>query len=78
MTRPEGDWDLVHGELMTFANPAFDLPPIDRLEGFNPNCHSMYQRVLVAVEVRNCLHTCWIYTMEDYTGRKRLTSGLWG
>jgi len=27
MTRPEGDWDLVHGELMTFANPGFDLPP---------------------------------------------------
>jgi len=22
MTQPEGDWDLVHGELMTFANPA--------------------------------------------------------
>jgi hypothetical protein len=27
MDRPEGDWDLIHGELMTFANPAFDLPP---------------------------------------------------
>jgi len=37
MTRPEGDWDLAHGELMTFANPGFDLPPIDRLEAFDPN-----------------------------------------
>jgi len=36
MNRPEGDWDLVHGELMTFANPAFDLPlfggPADLLQ----------------------------------------------
>ncbi|WP_415718965.1 gamma-glutamylcyclotransferase family protein [Maridesulfovibrio sp.] len=37
MTRQEGDWNLVHGELMTFANPGFDLPPIDRLEAFAPN-----------------------------------------
>jgi len=35
--RPTGDWDLVHGELMTFANPGFDLSPIDRLEAFEPN-----------------------------------------
>lgn len=24
LTRPEGDWDLVHEELMSFANPGFD------------------------------------------------------
>lgn len=32
--RPEGDWDLIEGELMTFADPARDLLPSDRLEGF--------------------------------------------
>jgi hypothetical protein len=33
MNRPEGDWDLIHGELLNFTNPVRDLPPIDRLEG---------------------------------------------
>jgi gamma-glutamylcyclotransferase (GGCT)/AIG2-like uncharacterized protein YtfP len=78
MTRPEDDWDLVHGELMTFANPGFDLPPIDRLEAFSPNGRSMYQRVLVAAECQDCLNTCWTYTMKVYRGRERLTSGSWG
>jgi len=45
MTRPESYWDLVHGELMTFANPGFDLPPIDWLETFNLEGCSIYQRV---------------------------------
>nr|WP_211922086.1 gamma-glutamylcyclotransferase [Desulfolutivibrio sulfodismutans] len=30
--RPTGDWDLIHGELVTFTDPQRDLPPIDRLE----------------------------------------------
>lgn len=30
--RPTGDWDLIHGELVTFTDPLRDLPPIDRLE----------------------------------------------
>jgi hypothetical protein len=30
--RPPGDWDLIEGELMTFADPGRDLPPIDGLE----------------------------------------------
>ncbi|HQQ92862.1 MAG TPA: gamma-glutamylcyclotransferase, partial [Kiritimatiellia bacterium] len=47
--RPTGDWDMIHGELMTFTDPQRDLPPIDRLEGFRPGGHSMYQRVMVAV-----------------------------
>jgi len=77
MTQPDGDWDLVHGEIITFDDPALGLLPIDRLEGFNPNGQSMYQRVLVAVKCQDCLHSCWTYTMKDYAGRKRLTSGSW-
>jgi gamma-glutamylcyclotransferase (GGCT)/AIG2-like uncharacterized protein YtfP len=65
MTRPEGDWDLVHGELMTFANPGFDLPPIDRLEAFDPNGRSVYKRVLVAVEANNLIQPVWLYTMQQ-------------
>ncbi len=72
MAQPDGDWDLVHGEMMTFAHPAFDLHPIDRLEGFNPNGQSMYQRVLVAVEVQNCLQACWTYRGLKYISQDGL------
>jgi gamma-glutamylcyclotransferase (GGCT)/AIG2-like uncharacterized protein YtfP len=51
--RPERDWDLIHGELLTFADPWRDLPPIDRLEGFRPPGHSLYCRVLVPVRSDN-------------------------
>lgn len=79
MPRPEGDWDLVHGELMTFANPGFDLPPIDRLEAFDPNGRSMYQRVLVMVECQDGLFSCWTYHGLDHIlrGSFRLPGGYW-
>ena len=51
-TPPEGDWDQVQGELVTLADADRDLPPIDRLEGFNPvrACYAnLYLRVLVPV-----------------------------
>lgn len=59
--RPTGDWDLIHGELVTFTDPQRDLPPIDRLEGFRPGGHSMYQRVMVAVLVNRKPYAAWIY-----------------
>ena len=77
MTQPDGDWDLVYGELMTFANPAFDLPPIDRLEGFNPNGQSMYQRVLVAVSSENQIQPVWLYHYELGHNGQRVASGQW-
>ncbi len=42
MNKPAGDWDKIHGELITFANPELDLPPIDRLEGFPPPAAGAY------------------------------------
>ena len=79
MTRPEGDWDLVHGELMTFSNPGFDLPSIDRLEAFDPNGRSMYQRVLVAAECQDQLLSCWTYHGLNHIlrGSLRLSNGYW-
>ena len=74
-----GDWDLIHGELMTFSDPLMDLPPIDRLEGFNPHGRSMYDRVLTAAESKGVLRTCWIYFgREDILrGGQRLPDGCW-
>ncbi len=77
MTRPEGDWDLVHGELMTFANPGFDLPPIDRLEAFDPNGRCVYTRVLVAVETSDLIRPVWLYNYKLGHNIERIASGRW-
>ncbi len=77
MTQPEGDWDLVHGELMTFANPGFDLPPIDRLEAFDPNGRCVYTRVLVAVETNDLIRPVWLYHYNLGHNAERIASGLW-
>ena len=75
--RPAGDWDLIHGELVTFTDPQLDLPPIDRLEGFRPGGHSMYQRVMVAVLCRRTSIPAWIYWMPRVENGTRLDSGVW-
>lgn len=77
MNRPEGDWDLVHGELMTFANPVFDLPPIDRLEAFDPNGRCVYTRVLVAVETNDLIRPVWLYHYNLGHNSQRIASGRW-
>lgn len=75
--RPTGDWDLIHGELVTFTDPQRDLPPIDRLEGFRPGWHSMYQRVMVACAVRAHSIAAWTYWMPCPSYVERVASGQW-
>ena len=75
--RPTGDWDLIHGELVTFTDPQRDLPPIDRLEGFRPDGQSMYQRVMVAVLSGRTSITAWTYRMPRIDTGSRLGSGVW-
>ena len=77
MTQPEGDWDLVHGELMTFANPGFDLPPIDRLEAFDLNGRCVYMRVLVAVESNDLIRPVRLYNYDLAHNGQRVASGQW-
>lgn len=61
-TPPPGDWDPIHGELITFSDPARDLPPLDQLEGYNPGIRSFYQRVLVRVHASRGLSSpAWLY-----------------
>ena len=59
-------------ELVTFTDPQRDLPPIDRLEGFRPGGHSMYQRVMVAAGCRNASIAVWIYRMARVTNGERI------
>jgi hypothetical protein len=75
--RPTGDWDLIHGELVTFTDPLRDLPPIDRLEGFRPCGHSMYQRVMVAVLCGRTSVPAWTYWMPCPAYGERVTEGRW-
>ena len=75
--RPTGDWDLIHGELVTFTDPQRDLPPIDRLEGFRSGCHSMYQRVMVAVNAENEIFPAWLYRYVLAHNGERIAFGNW-
>jgi gamma-glutamylcyclotransferase (GGCT)/AIG2-like uncharacterized protein YtfP len=59
--RPDGDWDLIEGELMTFADPRRDLRSIDHLEGFRPNGMGLYRRVLVPVRSNDRTIPVWTY-----------------
>jgi gamma-glutamylcyclotransferase (GGCT)/AIG2-like uncharacterized protein YtfP len=59
--RPEvaGNWDEIPGELFTFDDPETRLPPLDRLEGFQPDGEgSLYHRVLAA----HPSGPAWLYT----------------
>jgi len=67
--RPDGDWDLVAGELMTFADPVRDLPAIDRLEGFRPGGYCLYRRVLVPIQCGSRTVPAWSYDGAALSGR---------
>ncbi len=75
MNKPAGDWDKIHGELITFANPELDLPPIDRLEGFTPGGWCLYVRVLVPVAVGGSVKPVWLYQYNQPLDGKRIVSG---
>ncbi|MCA9402377.1 MAG: gamma-glutamylcyclotransferase [Candidatus Omnitrophica bacterium] len=76
-SRPDGDWDLVRGELITFPDPARDLPPIDGLEDFRPDGSGLYQRVLVPVRCGATVLAAWTYVMPCPSNALRLAGGLW-
>ncbi|WP_424991839.1 gamma-glutamylcyclotransferase [Nitratidesulfovibrio liaohensis] len=59
------------------TDPLRDLPPIDRLEGFRPGGHSMYQRVMVAVLCGRTSIPAWTYWMPCPPYAERVASGQW-
>ena len=73
-----GAWGAVYGELLSFDDPEFRLPAIDRLEGFRPGGSSLYRRVLVPATVNGAREPAWVYTVET-TGikQRRIASGCW-
>ena len=77
LPRPEGDWELINGELVTFDNPQVYLPPIDGLESFNPESSSGYQRVLMLVKASE-ITPAWVYRVENGKSMGERIHGRWG
>ncbi len=76
--RPKGGWGLVHGELITFAHPREDVPPLDNLEGFTDSAADLYQRVLVPAHTPQAPTTAWLYRMRTLPENSvLLADGLW-
>jgi gamma-glutamylcyclotransferase (GGCT)/AIG2-like uncharacterized protein YtfP len=70
------DEPRVYGEVFTFDDPEERLPELDRLEGFDPEGHSLYRRVLIPVEVATGGVLAWAYVIDRPAGTL-LPTGRW-
>jgi gamma-glutamylcyclotransferase (GGCT)/AIG2-like uncharacterized protein YtfP len=71
------DGPRAHGELFTFDDPEERLPPLDRLEGFDPDRPSPYRRVLIPVETTGGAGVlAWAYVTAGSSGT-HLPGGRW-
>lgn len=77
MTALEGDWDAVAGEVFSLPDPLRDLPPVDAFEEFLPGGPSLYERVLVWVEMGADRECAWLYRKAGPIEGRRLESGRW-
>jgi len=68
----------VLGELFAFDDPESRIPPLDRLEGFDPaDSSSHYRRVLLPVETNEAsVILAWAYVVEKSSG-VYLSGGSW-
>ena len=68
----------VLGELFAFDDAESRLPPIDRLEGFDPaDASSHYRRVLLPVETsEDSGILAWAYVVKESSGT-HLPGGSW-
>ena len=75
---PPMEGPRVSGELFAFDDPESCLPPLDRLEGFDPaDASSHYRRVLLPVETNeDSVILAWAYVVEKSSG-VHLPEGSW-
>lgn len=73
---PFDDGPSAYGELLTFDDPEDRLPKLDHLEGFDPEGHSLYRRVLVPVRTTTQTVFAWAYVIEKPSGNY-LPGGHW-
>lgn len=75
-----GHLDEVHGELLTFDDAAARLTALDHLEGFSPDRHSEYHRVLIRTWHGDRCLPAWTYIAPGGTlprGARHLPHGRW-
>lgn len=77
LTLPKNGFDWIFGEVVTLANPLLDIPPIDRLEGFQPGKDSLYNRVLIQALVEGEWVQVWTYEYARKNIGTYLPSGIW-
>jgi gamma-glutamylcyclotransferase (GGCT)/AIG2-like uncharacterized protein YtfP len=68
--------DVVHGELLTFDDPAERLSALDGLEGYTPGEASLYERVLLPIEMEGNASLAWAYALTRPAGT-RIPGGRW-
>ncbi len=61
---------------MTFDDPEDRLPALDSLEGYAPGEESLYERVLIPVEVACEVILAWTYRGKKVNGAY-LPGGSW-
>lgn len=72
------EWDVIHGELLTFDDPEERLLSMDGLEGYRPGFPSLYRRVLIPAAPSRAEQTvlAWAYAVESAAGL-HLPGGRW-
>jgi len=70
------DGGAVHGEVLRFDDPIERLPALDGLEGYRPGEASLYERVLIPMEVEGRLQLAWAYALARPAGTL-LPLGRW-
>ncbi|HET7272229.1 MAG TPA: gamma-glutamylcyclotransferase family protein [Rubrobacter sp.] len=75
---PQLEGPRVSGEILAFDDAESRLPPLDRLEGFDPaEASSHYMRVLLPVETGESLGIlAWAYVVKASSGTY-LPGGSW-
>lgn len=76
LSGPPPDTPVVFGELLTFDDPRYRLPALDRLEGFEPGSFSLYRRVLVPARTSRGTVPAWLYAIREPSGA-HLPGGRW-
>lgn len=61
LPRPAGDWQCIRGELFEFDDPHQRFAELDELEGFHAPGPSLYDRVLLWVDVDSVPCVAWTY-----------------
>jgi gamma-glutamylcyclotransferase (GGCT)/AIG2-like uncharacterized protein YtfP len=75
----EPGFGRVEGELVYLTDPEISVPPIDRLEGFDPRRReNFYERVQTLVQTPAEIRPAWVYIHKNPANLiRKIPSGIW-